>query len=68
MAKSQQQSNPRVYQIFEDLEGYLAFCQDYGYKFDEAQLYDMRVFAYRQYTKLLGNKWPKDQWQEDMRP
>ena len=66
MAK--QQSNPRVQQIFEDLEGYLAFCQDYGYKFDEATLYDMRVFAYRQYAKLLSNKWPKDQWQEDMRP
>jgi hypothetical protein len=68
MAKSQQQSNPRVQQIFEDLEGYLAFCQDYGYKFDEAQLYDMRVFAYRQYTKAITGKWPKDQWQEDMRP
>jgi hypothetical protein len=68
MAKQQTQSNPRVNQIFEDLEGYLAFCQDYGYKFDEAQLYDMRVFSYRQFTKLLSNKYPKDQWAEDMRP
>ena len=66
MAK--QQSNPRVQQLFEDLEGYLAFCQDYGYKYDEATLYDMRVFAYRQYSKACTGKWAKDQWAEDMRP
>ena len=68
MAKQQQQSNPRVQQLFEDLEGYLAFCQDYGYKYDEATLYDMRVFAYRQYSKACTGKWAKDQWAEDMRP
>ena len=68
MAKQQQQSNPRVQQIFEDLENYLMFCQDYGYKFDESTLYDMRVFAYRQFTKAVTGKWAKDQWQEDARP
>ena len=67
MAK-QQQSNPRVQQIFEDLENYLMFCQDYGYKFDESTLYDMRSFAYRQFTKAVTGKWAKDQWQEDARP
>jgi hypothetical protein len=68
MAKSQFQTNPRVTQIFEDLEGYLMFCQDYGYKFDEATLYDMRSFPYRQLTKVLANKPAKDQWAEDARP
>ena len=68
MAKQQYQSNPRVNQIFEDLENYLAFCQDYGYKFDESTLYDMRSFAYRQFTKAVAGKWAKDQWAEDMRP
>ncbi len=48
MAKQTFQPNPRVHQIFEDLEKYLEFCADYGYKFDEATLYDMRSFPYRQ--------------------
>jgi len=68
MAKQQYQSNPRVNQIFEDLENYLTFCQDYGYKFDESTLYDMRSFAFRQHQKQLAGKWAKDQWAEDMRP
>ena len=68
MAKSQTQSNPRVNQIFEDLENYLAFCQDYGYKYDESTLYDMRCFAFRQFNKAVTGKWAKDQWAEDMRP
>jgi hypothetical protein len=62
MAKNTFQPNPRVRQIFEDLEKYLAFCQDYGYKYDEATLYDMRNFVYRQHTKQLSGKWPKDSW------
>ena len=68
MAKQQTQSNSRVNQIFEDLEKYLEFCQDYGYKFDESTLYDMRSFAFRQHQKQIVGKWAKDQWQEDTRP
>ena len=64
MAKPQVQSNPRVNQIFEDLEKYLAFCQDYGYKFDESTLYDMRSFAYRQYQKHAANKPAKNNWDD----
>jgi len=64
MAKPQFKSNPKVNQIFEDLENYLAFCQDYGYKFDEATMYDMRSFVYRQHTKQLQGKWAKDGWQD----
>ena len=67
MAKLTFQPNPRVRQIFEDLEKYLEFCQDYGYKFDESTLYDMRSFAYRQHTKQLGGKWPKDSWEDAIR-
>ncbi len=64
MAKPQIKHNPKVAQIFDDLENYLAFCQDYGYKFDESTLYDMRSFVYRQFTKALGGKQAKDQWAE----
>lgn len=65
MAKNQIQSNPRVQQLFEDLEKYLDFCKDYGYKYDEATLYDMRSFAFRQFQKFVAGKSAKDQWLED---
>lgn len=64
MAKPTFQPNARVRQIFEDLEKYLEFCQDFGYKFDESTLYDMRSFAYRQYQKHQAGKPAKDMWQE----
>lgn len=64
MAKPHIQPNHRVRQIFEDLEAYKEFCVDFGYKFDEATLYDMRVFAYRQHQKNLSGKSAKDSWVE----
>ena len=51
-------------QIFEDLENYKEFCVDYGYKFDEATLYDMRSYVYRQHNKNLTGKPVKDNWDE----
>jgi hypothetical protein len=67
MAKPQFQSNPTVQQIFQDLENYKEFCVDYGYKWDESTLYDMRNYTYQQYTKYAGHKNFKDQWAEDTR-
>ena len=67
MAKQTYQSNPRVNQLFDDLENYREFCVDFGYKYDEATLYDMRSYVYRQHQKQLTGKWPKDQWAEDAR-
>lgn len=64
MAKPTFKHNPKVAQIFEDLENYLAFCQDFGYKYDEATLYDMRSFVYRQFQKAMAGKYAKDQWPE----
>jgi len=64
MAKQTFQPNPKVHQIFEDLENYLAFCQDYGYKFDEATMYDMRSYVYRQHNKQLAGKQARDNWHE----
>jgi hypothetical protein len=65
MAKQTFQPNPKVKQIFEDLEKYLEFCVDYGYKFDEATLYDMRNYVYRQHSKQLTGKPVRYNW-EDM--
>ena len=50
--------------VFEDLEKYKEFCVDYGYKFDESTLYDMRSFAFRQFQKNLAGKPAKNNWDE----
>lgn len=65
MSKGVNKSNSVVHRIFDDLEGYLNFCRDYGYKFDESDLYSNRSFAYRQYQKFLNGKEPKDMWEID---
>jgi hypothetical protein len=64
MAKPQFQPNHKVRQIFDDLEKYRDFCVDYGYKFDEATLYDMRNYVYRQHNKNLTGKPVKNNWDE----
>jgi hypothetical protein len=67
MAKVQIQSNPRVNQIFDDLEKFKDFCVQFGYRFDESCLYNMRNYAYQQYSKFCSNKNFKNQWAEDQR-
>lgn len=65
MSKSDRKSNNLVNQIFDDLEGYRNFCRDYGYRFDEADLYNNKSYVYRQFTKFLQGKPVKDQWEID---
>jgi hypothetical protein len=64
MSKNERKSNV-VNQIFDDLDGYRNFCRDYGYKFDEAELYSNRSFAFRQFTKYMQGKPAKDMWEVD---
>lgn len=65
MAKYEVKTNPRVKQIFEDLEKYLEFCQRFGYKFDQSELYSNKSFVHRQFTKYLQGKPVKDNWELD---
>jgi hypothetical protein len=65
MAKIIFQSNPRVHQLFDDLEKYLEFCKRFGYNMDETDLYNNKSFAYRQFTKYLSGKPAKDMWEID---
>jgi hypothetical protein len=51
--------------IFQDLENYLEFCRDYGYKYDESTLYNMRSYVFQQYMKHAGGKSAKNIWLED---
>jgi len=65
MAKIQIKPNPRVHAIFDDLDKYREFCVDYGFKFDEADLYSAKSFVYRQFTKHLSGKPVKSMWDID---
>jgi len=67
MAKPNIRHNPRVQSIFEDLEQYLRFCQDFGYRFNEADLYNWRSYAYQQFNKHVQGKFAKDMWTIDSR-
>lgn len=65
MSRTENKNAARTNQIFNDLEDYLNFCREFGYKYDEADLYSHRSFAYRQYTKFIAGKPVKDMWAID---
>ena len=67
MAKPTIKPNHRVTQVFDDLEQYLRFCQDFGYKYDERDLYNWKSYAYQQFNKFIQGKHAKDMWQQDAR-
>jgi len=65
MYKGDRRSISQVNQIFDDLENYLNFCRDFGYRYDEAELYNNKSFVFRQFTKFLSGKPAKDMWEID---
>lgn len=65
MAKPTIRPNARVQAIFEDLEQFLRFCQDFGYRYNEADLYNWKSYAYQQFNKHLQGKFAKDMWSQD---
>lgn len=65
MARYQSPSNPRLQAIFDDLEQYLDFCRNFGYKYDEKDLYNWKSYAYQQFNKFLQGKFAKDMWTTD---
>ena len=65
MGKPTFKPNPRVQAIFDDLDQFLRFCQDFGYKFDEKDLYNWKSYAYQQYNKHVQGKFAKDMWIQD---
>jgi len=67
MAKPIIRSNPRVAEMQRDLEYLLEFCQDYGYRFNEADLYNFKSYAWQQFSKCSQGKNVKNMWDEDTR-
>jgi len=59
-------SNPRTNKVFDDLEAYLNFCRDYGYRFDERDLYNSKSYVYRQFQKFVAGTPVKNQWEIDL--
>jgi len=67
MGKPTFKPNTRVTAVFEDLDQYLQFCQNFGYRFNEADLYNWKSYAYQQFNKHLQGKFAKDMWAIDSR-
>jgi hypothetical protein len=67
MGKPTLRSNPRVAEIFNDLEKFLEFCQDHGYRYNEADLYNFKSYAWQQFNKYSQGKNAKNMWDEDTR-
>ena len=65
MGRPQIRSNPRVTAVFEDLDQYLDFCRNFGYRFNEGDLYNWKSYAYQQFNKFMQGKPAKDMWTID---
>lgn len=67
MGKPQHRPNPRALSIMDDLDSFQEFCVDYGYRFNEADLYNFKAYAWQQYNKFTQGKNAKNMWDEDSR-
>ena len=62
MAKKTFTLDPRITKIFDDLEDFLDFCRYFGYKYNEADLYNWKSYAFQQFNKYNQGKPVKDAW------
>jgi len=53
---------PAIRDVWEDLDSYLKFCRTFGYRYDEADLYNWKSYAWQQYNKHINGKRCKDMW------
>jgi hypothetical protein len=67
MGKYQHRPNPRALAVMEDLGKFSEFCRDFGYRFNEGDLYNFKSYAWQQYNKFSQGKNAKNMWVEDAR-
>jgi len=67
MGKPVIKPNPRVAEVFRDLEKFLDFCVEYGYRYNESDLYNFKSYAWQQYSKYQQGKPAKNMRREDSR-
>ncbi len=63
--KNKFKKNPKTERVWNDLEQYKEFCREYGYVFDEKDLYNLRTYPFQQYNKFCNGKKCKNQWDND---
>lgn len=64
MAKPNIKHNPKVVEIFEELEKFQEFCQDHGYRYNEADLHNFKSYAWQQYSKFAQGKNARNMWDQ----
>lgn len=57
--------NKETKNIFDNLDKFRDFCRDYGYRYDEKDLYNWKSYAWQQYNKFINGKAVKDMWEQD---
>ena len=67
MGKPAMQVNPKARTALEDLDKLLEFCRSYGYRYNEADLYNFKSYVWQQYSKFTQGKNARDMWSEDGR-
>jgi hypothetical protein len=60
-----QYKNPRTEAVWDDLDAYLLFCQNYGYRYNPEDLYNNKKYPYQQFRKYTAGKNCKNMWEED---
>ena len=67
MGKREYRPNPRALALMEDLDLFREFCVDYGYRYNESDLYNFKAYAWQQYNKFTQGENAKNMWEEDAR-
>lgn len=66
MANYTKSNFSRVNQVFNDLDNFRKFCVEYGFKFDERDLYNAKSHIFRQFQRVVAGKPIKNQWDADL--
>jgi hypothetical protein len=67
MGKQVYRPNAKALQVQDDLIKFLDFCVEYGYRYNENDLYNFKAYAWQQYNKFIQGKNAKNMWWEDSR-
>lgn len=67
MGKQVYRASARALQVQDDLAKFLDFCVEYGYRYNENDLYNFKAYAWQQYNKFIQGKNAKNMWWEDSR-
>ena len=67
MGKHHYKPSARALQTQDELIKFLDFCVEYGYRYNEGDLYNFKAYAWQQYNKFVQGKNAKNMWVEDAR-